>query len=58
MPSVTDRLDSLESILGQFIVHTDVSLRRLENEMRKFKDEMVEKSSHFFEFFPEYAGKK
>lgn len=40
MATVTERLDSLESILGQFIVHTDVALRRLENEMRVFKDEM------------------
>ncbi len=40
MPSVEERIDSLESILGQFIVHTDVALKRLENEMRAFKDEM------------------
>ncbi len=40
MPSVEERIDSLESILGQFIVHTDVALRRLENEMREFKEEM------------------
>jgi len=40
MPTVIERLDSLESILGQFIVHTDVALRRLENEMRAFKNEM------------------
>ncbi|MDI6802142.1 MAG: hypothetical protein QMD01_08875 [Thermodesulfovibrionales bacterium] len=42
MPSVEERVDTLESILGQFIVHTDVSLRRLETEMRAFKDEMKE----------------
>ncbi len=40
MPTIEERIDSLESILGQFIVHTDVALRRLENEMRAFKDEM------------------
>ncbi len=40
MPTVEQRVDSLESILGQFIVHTDVALRRLENEMKEFKDEM------------------
>lgn len=40
MPTTIERLDSLESILGQFIVHTDVALRRLENEMREFKQEM------------------
>ena len=41
MPTIEERVDSLESILGQFIVHTDVALRRLENEMRAFKDEMI-----------------
>lgn len=40
MPTLEERVDTLESILGQFIVHTDVALKRLENEMRAFKDEM------------------
>lgn len=40
MSTTEERVDSLESVLGQFIVHTDVALRRLENEMRAFKDEM------------------
>ncbi|MBT9145850.1 MAG: hypothetical protein DDT42_01727 [candidate division WS2 bacterium] len=40
MPTVEERIETLESILGQFIVHTDVALRRLENEMKAFKDEM------------------
>lgn len=40
MPTLEERVDTLESILGQFIVHTDVALRRLENEMKAFKDEM------------------
>ncbi len=40
MPTVEERMDSLESILGQFIVHTDTALRRLEREMQEFKDEM------------------
>lgn len=40
MPSTEERFDTLESILGQFIVHTDIALRRLENEMKVFKDEM------------------
>jgi hypothetical protein len=39
MPAVEERVDTLEAILGQFIVHTDVSLRRLENEMRAFREE-------------------
>jgi hypothetical protein len=37
MPTVEQRVDTLESILGQFIVHTDVALRKLENEMKEFK---------------------
>ncbi|HEB75040.1 MAG TPA: hypothetical protein ENJ04_01635 [Nitrospirae bacterium] len=40
MPTVEARVDTLESLLGQFIVHTDTALRRLEREMREFKDEM------------------
>jgi hypothetical protein len=40
MPVIEERVDTLESLLGQFIIHTDVALRRLENEMRGFKDEM------------------
>jgi len=40
MSTVEERIDTLESILGQFIVHTDTALRRLEKEMQEFKDEM------------------
>ncbi|MFN3739299.1 MAG: hypothetical protein ACK4TF_01335 [Thermodesulfovibrionales bacterium] len=40
MPGLAERVDTLESVLGQFIVHTDVALRRLEDEMRAFKEEM------------------
>lgn len=40
MPVLEERVDTLESILGQFIVHTDVALRRLEKEMKEFKDEI------------------
>ncbi len=50
MPSVEERMDSLESILGQFIVHTDVALRRLENEMKEFKNEMKEFKDEMKEF--------
>ncbi len=56
MPTVEERVDTLESLLGQFIVHHDVALRRLEaqvekvdiqverleKEMREFKVEMRE----------------
>ncbi len=37
MTTLRERVDTLESVLGQFIVHTDVALRRLEKEMRAFK---------------------
>lgn len=40
MQTIEARVDRLESLLGQFIVHTDMALRRLEREMREFKDEM------------------
>lgn len=38
MPVLEERVDTLESILAQFIANTD----RLENEMKDFKDEMRE----------------
>lgn len=40
MSNVEERIDTLESILGKFIINTDVSLRKLENEMMVFKKEM------------------
>jgi len=42
--ALEERVEILESVLGQFIVHADVALRRLENEMRAFKDEIREES--------------
>lgn len=33
MPTVEERVDSLEAVLGKFIVNSDVSLKKLENEM-------------------------
>ncbi|HEC97425.1 MAG TPA: hypothetical protein ENI58_04615, partial [Nitrospirae bacterium] len=50
MPTVEERVDTLESLLGQFIVHTDTALRRLEREMREFKDEMREFKDEMREF--------
>ncbi|HEC32648.1 MAG TPA: hypothetical protein ENI63_00115, partial [Candidatus Kaiserbacteria bacterium] len=50
MPTVEERVDTLESLLGQFIVHTDTALRRLEREMREFKDEMREFKNEMGEF--------
>jgi hypothetical protein len=45
---IEERVDRLETLLGQFIVQTNMGfkkmnrgLTRLENEMREFKDEMV-----------------
>ncbi|QTA79179.1 restriction endonuclease type II domain-containing protein [Desulfonema limicola] len=35
-----ERVESLETILGQFIVQTNTSITRLEREMRVFKNEM------------------
>lgn len=37
---VEERIDRLESLLGNFIVGTDSALKRLEREMRTFKNEM------------------
>ncbi|MFQ5456780.1 MAG: hypothetical protein ACE5EA_11390, partial [Nitrospirota bacterium] len=39
MPTIETRVDTLENILRQFIVHTDIAWRRSENEMRAFKDD-------------------
>ncbi len=35
MPTVEERVETLESLLGQFIVHTDIALRRLERQMEE-----------------------
>lgn len=40
MARIEDRVERLESLLGQFIINTDVSLRRLETSLEAFKDEM------------------
>lgn len=40
MSAIEEKVERLESILGQFIVHTDVALRRLENDTKAFKEEM------------------
>jgi len=41
MATVEEKVLSLETILGEFIVHTESGFKRLENEMREFKDEML-----------------
>lgn len=40
MPTVEERVDTLETVLKQFIIHTNSALGQLEREMREFKDEM------------------
>ena len=42
MKLIEERVATLETLLGEFIVHTDVALTRLEREMEDFKDEMSE----------------
>ena len=39
-PEIEERVDRLESLLGNFLVGTDSALKRLEREMRTFKNEM------------------
>jgi len=39
---IEERVDRLETILGEFIVSTSSSLNRLSKEMREFKNEMCE----------------
>jgi len=39
MRTLEHKVESLESLLGQFIVNTDIALRRLESEMQKFREE-------------------
>jgi len=48
--NLEQKVDSLESILGRFITHTDISLTRLEREMKEFKDEMKEFKDEMKEF--------
>lgn len=56
MQKLEERVESLESLLGQFIVHSDVSLRRLENEIKAFKDG-VEKFKEGMEKFKDEMEK-
>jgi hypothetical protein len=41
-PEIEERVDTLENLLGQFIVHTNLMVSRLERDTREFKDEMRE----------------
>lgn len=47
---ISERVDRLEAILGEFIVQTNVSLTRLERGLSSFKDEMREFKDEMREF--------
>ncbi len=47
---IEERVDRLETILGEFIVSTSSSLNRLSKEMREFKNEMREFKNEMGEF--------
>jgi len=47
----------LESLLGQFIVNTDVALRRLEASLEAFKEEMNEGRKKMYKMWGELANK-
>jgi hypothetical protein len=49
-PEIEERVDTLENLLGQFIVHTNLILSRLERDTREFKDEMREFKNEMREF--------
>ncbi|MBC7319326.1 hypothetical protein H5T89_01660, partial [bacterium] len=40
MARVEEKVERLESLFGQFLINTDVNLRRLETSLEAFKDEM------------------
>jgi len=50
MQAVEERVTSLESVLRDFIIHTDVSLSRLEREVEELKDEMKDFKSEMKDF--------
>ena len=49
-PEIEERVDTLENLLGQFIVHTNLILSRLERDTREFKNEMREFKNEMREF--------
>lgn len=57
MAKLSDRVDRLESLLGQFIVNTDVALRRLEASLEAFKEEMNEDRKKMYKMWGELANK-
>jgi len=57
MVRLSDGVDRLESLLGQFIVNTDVALRRLEAFLEAFKEEMNEDRKKMYKMWGELANK-
>jgi len=49
MKTLEHRVESLESLLGQFIVNHDIALRRLENKIDKYIEEMEKDRKAFQE---------
>lgn len=56
MPEIEERIESLETLLGRFILHTDMSLNRLSREVDKVSKE-VDKLSKEMHAFREQAEK-
>ena len=57
MVRLGDTAEKLESLLGQFIVNTDVALRRLEASLEAFKEEMNEDRKKMYKMWGELANK-
>jgi len=57
-PLLEERVDSLESILGRFIVQTETSLNRLSREMQDFKKEMSDFKKEMSDFKKEMSDFK
>jgi len=49
MKTLEHRVESLESLFGQFIVNHDIALRRLENKIDKYIEEMEKDRKAFQE---------
>jgi len=47
--AVEERVDRLESVLGQFIVHTDIALKKLEGEVTRLSKQWEEMSKQWQE---------
>lgn len=54
--ALEERFDSLEALLGEFIVHTRVSLNTLSREMISFKDEMRKEMKDFKDEMKNYKN--